>query len=168
MKSMLTHCRIVLPHPVTQWLKAQEIASRRRMAHAAAAAIWSSHPNEDWSKLTRDRSTELLREAGDSSPSDWDVSEFLNHTLATKVPWRHAELLRERKEFFETCLARMMKELRAESDSYRHGTMQMTKNELTRKLTQAMGGTLPTANEVEDAWSDRHSIPAIEWIEDAI
>jgi hypothetical protein len=155
------------PLAVTQWLKAQEIAARRRHAHGEFGKIWAAHPDEDWSRLDRDRSEALLRQAG-QDPGEWELSEFINHTLATKVPWRHAELLRERKAFFEQCLERLMKELRAESDSYKYGTMQMTKNELTRKLTAAMGGKLPSANEVEDAWQDRHTIPAIEWMEDAI
>jgi hypothetical protein len=61
-----------------------------------------------------------------------------------------------------------MKDLRAESDAYRFGSLPMTKNELTRRLTTAMQGQLPSAAEVEDAWQDRHSIPAIHWMEDAI
>lgn len=160
----------VPPHElkVIQWLKAQEIAGRRRAAHQTAAAIWTEHPNETWSNLTPKRSEELLRAHGDPTPSEWDITEFFHHTLETKCRWRFDEMLRERKSFFESALTKMMKELRAESDAYRHGTMLMTKNELTRKLTQAMNGKLPSASEVEDAWQDRHSIPAIEWVEDAI
>jgi len=153
---------------VVQWLKSREILARRSIAHTAFSKIWSAHPDEDWTKLTLERSEELLRLAGDPSPAEWDVSEFFAHTLATLCPWRYAEVQRERKAFFESCLARTMRELRAESDAYRHGTMQMTKNELTRKLTVAMGGKLPSFTEVEDAWQDRHTIPAIEWMEDAI
>jgi hypothetical protein len=153
---------------VAQWLKKQEILARKKIAHAKAEEIWAKHEDEDWSALTVKRSEELLKEAGDGSPLEWDISEFFQHTLSTKVPWRWAELVRERKEFFEQCLAKVMRDLRQESDNYRHGTMLMTKNELTRKLTVAMGGKLPSAEEVDDAWQDRHSIPAIDWMEDAI
>lgn len=152
---------------VAQWLKAQEIAARRKMAHAAAERIWLAHPTEEWSHLTRDRSEFLLRSSG-ADPAEWDIAEFFDYTLATKCPWRHAELARERKVFFNERLELVLKELRAESDRYKHGTMAMTKNDLTRRLTAAMDGKLPSAAEVEDAWQDRHRIPAIDWVEDAI
>lgn len=138
------------------------------MAHAQYNKIWLDHPNEDWTRLNRERTIELLKESTQDEPIEWDINEFLHHTLQTKCRWRYDELIRERKAFFEDCLKRLMKDLRAESDAYRHGTMLMTKNELTRRLTKVMGGKLPSASEVEDAWQDRHTIPAIEWVEDAI
>lgn len=163
---------------VTQWLKSQEIAARRRRAHALAAEIWASHPDEDWCRLTRERSAALLRAHAQSKadpgadalslePSEWETNEFFNHTLEQRCAWRYAEVQRERKAFFESCLDRVKASLRAESDAYRHGSLAITKNELTRRLTREMG-MLPTAAEVDEAWQDRHQIPAIDWVEDAI
>jgi hypothetical protein len=167
---------------VAQWLKKQEILARRRTLHALCASIWSSHPREDWSRLTPARSAELLEQAlrlqqgvppeapatAAVLPSEWETSEFFAHTLEQKCPWRFAEVQRERKAYFERVLAELMRTLRRESESYMHGSMQMTKNELTRRLTVAMGGKLPSADEVDAAWSDRHQLPAIEWLEDVV
>jgi len=152
-----------------QWLKGAEIRRRRAALHKRAESIWSRHPREDWSKLDERRSEELLHEDDPScGVSEWEVNEFLQHTLAVHVPWRHAELQRERRAVFEAALTEVMRQLRKESDAYLYGTMKMTKNELTRRLTKVMGGKLPSSAEVEDAWTDRHQIPAIEWMDDTI
>ena len=103
--------------------------------------------------MTLERSEALLRSvllpAGSDPPSEWETSEFLHYTLAQKCPWRFEEVVRERKALFEETLAAVMKDLRKESEAYKFGTMLMTKNELTRKLTAKMGGKLPSAAEVD-------------------
>jgi len=167
---------------VAQWMKKQEIEARRRALHQMAESIWRLYPREDWSRLTNARAEHMLEQALRQQlgvapdapttpsvlPSEWETNEFMLHTLKTHCRWRYEELLRERKENFERVLAELMRALRRESEAYTHGTMQMTKNELTRRLTTAMGGKLPSAEEVEAAWQDRHQLPAIEWMEDVV
>lgn len=157
---------------VTQWLKQQEIAARRAHLHGLARKAWDNAPaNEPWPRLTLERSAALLQSvlpAGSDPPSEWECSEFLHYTLGVKCAWRLEELQRDRKQRFEETLRAVMRALRKESEDYRFGTLVMTKNELTRKLTAGLGGKLPSAEEVDLAWQDRHQIPAIEWQEDAI
>jgi len=155
---------------VAQWMKQQEIMARRKALHRLAEQAWALQPREDWTRLTLERSAELLQPVladPTTPPSDWECNEFLAHTLKTKCAWRYEEVVRERRDEFEKVLAAVMADLRKESEAYRHGTLTLTKNELTRKLIAKMG-KLPSAAEVESAWQDRHQLPAIEWIEDAI
>lgn len=166
---------------VAQWMKKQEIQARRRALHDMAKSIWSANPREDWSRLTAERSEQLLTVAlrqqhGVSPdapptaavlPSEWEVSEFFHYTLQQQCPWRFAEVQRERRAYFERVLSELMRTLRRESETAQT-TMQMTKNELTRRLTVAMGGKLPSADEVDAAWQDRHQLPAIDWMDDVV
>ena len=157
---------------VSQWLKQQEIAARRTHLHGLARKAWELAPaNEPWPRLTLERSYALLQAvlpADADPPSEWEATEFMHYTLGQKCAWRLEELQRARKAQFEDTLRTVMRALRKESEEYRFGTLVMTKNELTRKLTAGMGGKLPSAEEVDLAWQDRHQIPAIDWQEDAI
>jgi hypothetical protein len=166
-----------------EWQKEQELAARRRRAHAGFACVYAALPSEGWCALTPQRAQHLLhahwriyvqgmhdydatlpakqravaQAASDAERAASSPTQWESSTFYMHALTTHCKWRAEevRRERVAIFNAALVRVMRDLRAEATSSTvpMALTKNDLTRRLTGELGH-MPSREEVEEAWSD--------------